>query len=433
MASSAKPRQPRLRASCDGCFLAKVKCSKARPICSRCLACGTECRYSPSSRAGKPKSDSNSTPSQVPSPADMTDLSPIHDDKAMVFSTHPAAASLYKLETSWHPPPGLDGSMSRNPSFGPNLVMTGMDERARRDHEAAMGMYGVSMPWSPSAPPLSTAPYEEMAIANQLPPHHGRSASMDADMAGHMMPVWTDATAAHEMMYGSPSSLPTPASLGSGYFPSPSSTPVMQHRHKPGQSSVSTSSSGSCTCFTVCLQALQQLHNHSSPAAPPFDLVLSLNRKAVEGCAAMLACPRCMNRSGTHTSVMLLGTIIGKITSFYKNATQTYFDPSANANVSIGSAPAIPSNGNGPPVPITGLGVSVGAYTLGGEEGRWLELQILERELRKLEEVYVQFRDMCTDLSEDAEVSRAMIGYLNNTLGSTLDVVGHRKGEARYT
>jgi hypothetical protein len=45
------PRQPRLRASCDGCFLAKVKCSKARPVCSRCLTVGLVCRYSPSSRS----------------------------------------------------------------------------------------------------------------------------------------------------------------------------------------------------------------------------------------------------------------------------------------------------------------------------------------------------------------------------------------------
>jgi hypothetical protein len=43
--------RPRLRASCDGCFLAKVKCSKGRPICSRCLSVGLICQYSPSSRA----------------------------------------------------------------------------------------------------------------------------------------------------------------------------------------------------------------------------------------------------------------------------------------------------------------------------------------------------------------------------------------------
>ena len=125
---------------------------------------------------------------------------------------------------------------------------------------------------------------------------------------------------------------------------------------------------------------------------------------------------------------MLLGTVIGKITSFYKHATQAYFEAGSGGS-SNGAAMMATLNGNSNPA--TGLGVSLGAYTLGGEEGRWLELQILERELRKLEEVYALFRDVCADLWEDPEVSRAMIGYLNNTLHSTLNVVGHRKGEVR--
>ncbi|KAI6782090.1 uncharacterized protein J7T54_003510 [Emericellopsis cladophorae] len=50
-AHGAPPKQPRLRASCDGCFVAKIKCSKARPMCSRCLQNGLICHYSPSSRA----------------------------------------------------------------------------------------------------------------------------------------------------------------------------------------------------------------------------------------------------------------------------------------------------------------------------------------------------------------------------------------------
>jgi len=79
------------------------------------------------------------------------------------------------------------------------------------------------------------------------------------------------------------------------------------------------------------------------------------------------------------------------------------------------------------------IGVSLGAYTLMGEDGRWLELEILARELRKLEEVYAQFREVCADLSEDPEVSKAMIGYLGHTLGSTLEVVHHRKGDITYT
>jgi hypothetical protein len=48
-------RQPKLRASCDGCYQSKIKCNKDRPMCSRCLTYGIDCVYSPSSRSGRGK------------------------------------------------------------------------------------------------------------------------------------------------------------------------------------------------------------------------------------------------------------------------------------------------------------------------------------------------------------------------------------------
>jgi hypothetical protein len=47
---SFERRTDKLRASCDACYLAKVKCSKSRPLCQRCLVSGTNCTYSPSAR-----------------------------------------------------------------------------------------------------------------------------------------------------------------------------------------------------------------------------------------------------------------------------------------------------------------------------------------------------------------------------------------------
>ncbi|KAK4645318.1 hypothetical protein QC761_200500 [Podospora bellae-mahoneyi] len=412
--ASSKPRQPRLRASCDGCFHAKVKCSKARPICSRCLACGIECRYSPSSRAGKPKSDGSSN-IQSTTPTDMTGMtSPVSDDKGMLYSVHQTAHPLYKLETGWHTPPtSVDGSMSRTHSMS-GLAMLGMETGSTThvDPTMATDIYSTGMPWTPPND-MSSQFVDSPAMAAQL--NHGRSHSYDFAMSA-AMPTWTDPTAADMYTYGQ-TQIPTPGSMSATYFSSPTATPQLRSTPRTKSSSSSASSGGSCTCFTACLQSLQALHNASSPGAPPFDLVLSLNRKAVEGCASMLSCPRCMSRSGTHTAAMLLATVIGKITSFYKNASHTYFDN--------GSIPAATSP--------NGLGVSLGGYTLMGEEGRWLELEILARELRKLEEVYAQFREVCADLSEDPEVSRAMIGYLGHNLGSTLEVIHHRKGDIAYT
>ncbi|KAF2808159.1 uncharacterized protein BDZ99DRAFT_572061 [Mytilinidion resinicola] len=47
-------RAPKLRASCDLCAAAKVKCSKEHPSCIRCTSNGHECVYGPSRKHGKP-------------------------------------------------------------------------------------------------------------------------------------------------------------------------------------------------------------------------------------------------------------------------------------------------------------------------------------------------------------------------------------------
>lgn len=394
MASSSKDRQPRLRASCDGCFLAKVKCSKARPICSRCLACGIDCRYSPSSRAGKPKSDSSSRNS---SPTEAAGA-PMPEDRDFVFSGQ-GMQGLYGLDGGWLTPPEMAEAMARGHSLSTDLSMYGIDEESM----AGADMYAATgMPWTP---PADMDPSFESPLVSPLAPSHARSQSYDFGSVSSA--PWADASPTDMYTYCPPTTqMPTPTSMT--YSPSPAATPRMgrpepsRHKSAPSVHTLGGSGGPPCICFTVCLQSLQALHNASSPAtAPAFDVVLSLNRKAVDGCAAMLACPRCMSRSGTHTAAMLLATVIGKITSFYRNASQAYFEGGGYAAHSA-------------------------------DDSRWLELEILARELRKLEEVYARFREICCDLSEDVEVSRAMIGYLGHNLGSTMEVVSHRKTGMAY-
>ncbi|KAL7623343.1 hypothetical protein AAE478_007024 [Parahypoxylon ruwenzoriense] len=421
MASSTKTRQPRLRASCDGCFLAKVKCSKARPICSRCLACGIECRYSPSSRAGKPKSEPNGS-TQANSHQDMQQMHHgLMDDKGIAYSTAHQTPSehMFTFEAGWTTPPtSVDGSISRNPSISTGLALLGVEDRTISDQDpmsAPPDMYSAAIPWSPPTDLSCTTFHGDMpATTAPMAGAPMRSHSFDMSMSAPM--AWTDSVPHDMISYGQ---VPTPTSMSSNYFPSPTTTPTMRPAGPRQKSSSSTISGGSCTCFTACLQSLLALHNASSPASPPFDLVLSLNRKAVEGCAAMLACNKCMGRSGTHTATMLLATVIGKITSFYTNASHSYFETSG-----IG----IPHNNLG-----NNFGVSLGVYQLNGEDGKWLELEILARELRKLEEVYARFREVvCTDLSDVPEVTKAMIGYLGQNLSTTLEVITHRRGDMTF-
>lgn len=444
-ASVSKNRQPRLRASCDGCFLAKVKCSKARPICSRCLACGIECRYSPSSRAGKPKADGSGSPkgnnhnhnhnhnsNESYKMQDAHGLHPVAEDKTMAYNV-PPNEPVFRIDPGWTTPPdSVDGSLSRNPSIATGLAMLGVDDGSMNENNhmsaqqdmfastippgtiPAGTMPASTMPWTPPTD-FSCAPFGDMIPTSHMPALHMRSQSLDMSMPAPL--VWPDLSG-HDMTAYSQTQ--TPVSVASNYFPSPTTTPTIRPATARNKTSPATLAGGSCTCFTVCLQSLQALHNASSPENPPFDLVLSLNRKAVEGCAAMLACTKCMSRSGPHTAAMLLATVMGKISSFYKNVAHSSFD-----HAMLG--------GQGVTSPGGTFGVNTGAFHFSAEDGRWLELEILGRELRKLEELYARFREICTDLfSDEPEVSRAMICYLGQNLGTTLEAVGHRKGGVAF-
>lgn len=270
MAAANKQRQPRLRASCDGCFLAKVKCSKARPICTRCLTCGIECRYSPSSRAGKPKASENVKNQQHPN----LNGQPSMSNDGMMFAV---TAGM----TGWPTPPtSIDGSHSRSESISSGLVFLGVDNNPAPNMDSGMppDMYGPGVPWTPpnDLPPTFT----ESPGPSVMPSGHSRSRSYPNDMSSNAVMGWAESTSPE--MFTFPQ-VPSPPNMGPNYFSSPTATP-----HTRPHSSLMQSTGGSCTCFTVCLQSLQALHSASSASPPPFDMVLSLNRKAVEGCAAML-------------------------------------------------------------------------------------------------------------------------------------------------
>ncbi|KAH9865565.1 hypothetical protein J1614_009150 [Plenodomus biglobosus] len=56
---NGEPKPRKMRASCDACSRAKVKCDKLRPVCHRCNNMNICCKYSPSMRLGKPRKNRN--------------------------------------------------------------------------------------------------------------------------------------------------------------------------------------------------------------------------------------------------------------------------------------------------------------------------------------------------------------------------------------
>ncbi|KAF6239265.1 hypothetical protein HO173_002526 [Letharia columbiana] len=80
------------RASCDGCYLAKLKCTKERPICPRCKKLGLTCTYSPSQRTGKRRAPKSQASSSGSTTTTTTPTSPAPSSSG-VLEWQPAASS----------------------------------------------------------------------------------------------------------------------------------------------------------------------------------------------------------------------------------------------------------------------------------------------------------------------------------------------------
>lgn len=387
--SSSKPRQPRLRASCDGCFTAKVKCSKARPICSRCLACGLECRYSPSSRAGKPRMDSHSSTRQSgPFSPNTAGLS---DDAHVIYQSYMTPMELYRLGNGWDTPPNLSPSISQDSPAFHEATMCGLDDNMRG---TGMATYGMDMsPW------MAEAEMQALPFADRVSVGHGNMALSftNGGPSTSMASPW--ATLANGTPHGAQlfEASSSPVSMGSNYFPSPAGTPNTPHRR---QRPMGTAPDHACSCFNSCLQALHGLHNGFSVSS--LDTTLLLNRKAVESCAALLSCPSCTIRSGLPTTVMLMATILSKTAGIYKTAAQMHLDGANNSGPGDSFSTSLQRRNSG---------------------SRNQQPEILAREMERLREVCSLFHDVCSDLSDDTEVNRALVGHVGRTLGATMEAV----------
>jgi hypothetical protein len=395
--NTSKPRQPKLRASCDGCFLAKVKCSKERPICSRCLTTGAECGYSPSCRTGKSKSTSLSM-EQRPSSSSLENL---YEEPAVTYTTlnqemtysdgHPA----FGVNPGWSSMPPQ--TQEPDPRFHRRSISSSTLSTMIRDSSATPESMSATTNMETFDPQFQFP--QGLRMPDPTAFHHMRSKSV-AEVSGYP-PVepWFEGGQQDGMMFGQ---MPGTNQFQKDVYPSNEMMPP---------------NTSTCNCFDNSLQALQALHQHTANnvQSPSFDVVLVVNRRAVESCAIMLDCPKCItggNNGNSNTSTMLLATIVGKVMSFYRAASQNYFGFTAQNQYQ-------PQQ----------LSLTIGAYKIAEEDGRWLEMEILLRELRKLEDVLGKFQEVVSkdEMEEHGGVQNAVLSYLRQSLNVTFEVLNMRR------
>lgn len=370
--TKVEPR--RLRASCDACYLSKVKCGKETPTCARCLNHAQACSYSPSQRVGKPRRLREEQQSRS---------SITHDSSTTTSS--PRSTS----DASVHPPP-----YSWNLNFDPSVTSSASRANLNGD---------MSMLWQRTF---------------LIPECDGGTIIDDASYTSSLP---------------SPSnSLPTPVESVSEYpatsKPSPCNPERMSHsshHHQQQQSIISNElmllqddlpqlyypqldlpqipdpSSLSCNCATTAFDILRNLHEQS--ANMTFDRVLAANKSALNSVSVILSCP-CRRDS---TSIMTLAVAITKIMSRYQSISNSCTKSAMGIN-------AVDSQALAPlATPIT-----LGAYRLDSAEEEQIKKQVILSELRKVDGLMAKFQErFCTgSIKHEARIYSELATFLRRRL-----------------
>ncbi len=427
--TTTPPKPVKLRESCDSCLIAKVKCSKARPLCGRCLANGAPCAYSPSSRSGKRNRNSGG----ITKPINTSGTHTSRISKSLDSPRSAAPPSASYLTRLMYPLLDEGDRSLLDPNTGPLggatsplLQETTLGGVPKTEHGGS-GSNGDGV--FDSSDFLPTPPFHQNDFMDFMQSSGSHTYFSTAPNSPGLptetfpiSPVWTtkDNPYPRHPMFQSPlDMMPTGRASCSQTTPRPSAPPAPPPPQDPNNPNMTqTYGDQSCDCFAACLSVLQSLHNHSwllsstQQGGPPFDIVLTINREAMESCSTMLECATCVSKSGRSISTMMLATIFGKVMSLYRAACFLRFGPSTSMHATAQLA--------------------FGAYTVTGENRQLLEIEILLLELKRVESIlaiYAEiFRTTQAEKDDETSVYNALTGYLDKNLHYIVEFLLIRKG-----
>jgi Fungal Zn(2)-Cys(6) binuclear cluster domain len=342
----SEPRQIKLRASCDTCFLAKVKCSKARPVCSRCFGCGAVCNYSPSCRAGKPKSGIRKADRYIYVYRESEEVQSYTDQHLRNLSLGKQRSreggQIWPASKVFALPEGeLEGgrtSPAKGSLLSPQKNSVEVD-RTRLNGDLLDPFLG----WIDPSHSYYTSTYFDH-VALQHP-------DQVADISIKPFVSPRDNQRCPKPFPSLPSGLETSTNI---------------------HSSLCASRASTCQCFSVCLQTLQNLYNYEHTSSHlAEDVVYNVYQEAINICSTVLECSTCASDKYSELQAMVLATIISKVISLRQDSWQNCLESS-------------PEQGHQPSVEFENFGFE--------REDMRLELRGLMRAVKQIEELFVKFR-----------------------------------------
>lgn len=367
-----KPESPRLRASCDGCYLSKVRCTKEIPGCSRCLNHGVLCKYSPSQRIGKPR--------RLREPHQARDRPKEPDISTAGSSKSPSPCDVAV------PPPLYSWNLHFDPSITVQRSVFDMSEQMpaiwQREFPTSNCENGTlvnkscHVPGLPSQSELLPTPVEFVYhVAGQPPP---AIPALSETQMHHPQPQHSFSNK-HALLQDGLPEICSPTNNNpplSGDFLSPDN----------------------CNCATTLSDILRTLQDQSLNST--FDQVLTENQFAIRAVSTVLSCP-CPRDSA---SIMTLAVALTKIMTRYQSS--RHFPATADSTShTFTSTPSASSN-------------SMEFYKLDRVDEEQVKLQITLSGLRIVDGLMTRFQERfgVWPVMHEARVYRELITVLRKRL-----------------
>ena len=418
-------RTPKLRASCDNCSNAKVRCDQDRPACQRCLYVNIQCNYSASRRMGKPpvsaksgnekskattsarrnsKADAYSadtTSECSESPKNTTQ--PLPDTRLNSYGQDfdYAAASQPWNEADFMPDRSgaqgsfitdlLDDSLSFNNFSNPqanasNLTQPQMATAQMQPNLSTSDQLSFSAPFQNNAGPSSSCiRVGASQSAFQMPPDLLASSNTISDQHHS---ITHQSTSCLDLASSTLHSLSMPSSLCTS-----SATAIPLNFIEQ----VLATSRGAISAFHTLLQCPC---SHSSS----FALTLALMISKILGCYSAIC--RCSTSAFSPTSSNLLGTSSSSTSSGQGgNATSRAIPSSSSSSTSLANSSTPGSSTSGPRGPhnmVLDTPITIGTYKIDADDEHVLLLQLVLSELRKVGKLVDAFAGQYSALSSNS-------------------------------
>ena len=341
-----KPEQ-KLRASCDGCFSAKLKCTKERPTCVRCHDLGLVCHYSPSQRTGKPR-----------------------------HRPHPQGSILRNSPSSQSPQPSPRGGWIMNDA---NQTLFNSTATPLTQSIAATSL---SQPHSTSISGPQPFPTLASTQSDATFPGGMQTGNIEQDVLAQCH--WLDYYSSHadsDSTYDLNDDFMKVASHSEGtpveddnhmtdVIPNHDVGPAMANDGNPGRG---------CHCFTSLVLALHNLTAKPMESrSQNLDAILNNSRAMLSLSQTVLACTLCSADSSTQT--FLLAGLIDK----YLCAIQSSSPDPCSTSPASNPLPSPIHSPSQHPRGRSSSRVVIGSYTMDAEDEERLRIEIILIELRKL-------------------------------------------------